>query len=263
VIADEVGKVVAEPVISHIDIQNMEKKVAQRSKLTGRGRRASAMRASARRTAGSRVIGSAKYTPRVLPKQGAAAAGNARQSQSVAKLRLPKRSADGVPRVAQPETTALDGLQDEDLARRVEQDKWKHTSATSYGAFVDGLEILPKKPSRIGQEDRATVEWNLLTEYELEQAKTREEREALQRKKERAKNQAFLQKQAEDKRRRREQERQEQLAWDRKKMVRDTDVKINQPPRAAVAWCTYHSYWSNTTGPLRLHVTTTGGAART
>ena len=212
VIAEEVSKVVASPVISHIDIEEMQKKVHERSMLTGRSGRRS--RASARQAAGQSVIASARYKPHMSGKQlstarrtgqGARvprqnmrgstnrgrpkrnslklprldASGNAppdaapqqqsngappsRGSDAVPMLRMPAREEHG-----QPQTDA-GGDSLDDVAAKFEKEKWKHTSANAYGSFMppEGLEILPQKPKRVGQEDRATVEWNLITEFEL------------------------------------------------------------------------------------------------
>ena len=180
VIAEEVGRVVQSPVISHIDIENMQANFQLRSLLTGRKRRMSRSRATARRAAGSQVIGTAKFTPRVTRGHKdtpmASARGGRRVSTRSAYNGGARLGVDGQVRrggASQPQTDAGAGQARadefmEDVAARVEREKWKHTSATAYGAFAgDKLEILPAKPRRIGQEDRATVEWNLLTEFEI------------------------------------------------------------------------------------------------
>ena len=288
----------ASPVISHIDIEEMQKKVHERSMLTGRSGRRS--RASARQAAGQSVIASARYKPHMSGKQlstarrtgqGARvprqnmrgstnrgrpkrnslklprldASGNAppdaapqqqsngappsRGSDAVPMLRMPAREEHG-----QPQTDA-GGDSLDDVAAKFEKEKWKHTSANAYGSFMppEGLEILPQKPKRVGQEDRATVEWNLITEFELvrtglpggtpdytwcnqthpsvrclrqEKAAAKDAEEHAREKKEKVETVAFLHKQAQEKALAKQREREASLAYDRQKMVRHACVTL-------------------------------------
>ena len=64
VIAEEVGRVVQSPVISHIDIENMQANVQRRSLLTGRKRRMSRSRATARRADRPRARPGARHRRR-------------------------------------------------------------------------------------------------------------------------------------------------------------------------------------------------------
>ena len=137
-------------------------------------------------------------------------------------LRMPAREEHG-----QPQTDA-GGDSLDDVAAKFEKEKWKHTSANAYGSFMppEGLEILPQKPKRVGQEDRATVEWNLITEFELEKAAAKDAEEHAREKKEKVETVAFLHKQAQEKALAKQREREASLAYDRQKMVRHACVTL-------------------------------------